>query len=134
MPSIRGSRAPGPGPLMQTSVEDHVIYQVANAPLRSYPYAHFYVESVFPDDFYAELRRNWPSASCFVTLESTGRVDKGAYPERFIMPLDNREVAELPPDKRAFWSELSAWMLRSNRFFYTVMGKFEAQLQTRFGG
>ena len=118
---------------MQTSVEDHVIYQVANAPLRSYPFPHFYVESVFPVDFYPQLRRNWPSAAQLVSLESTGRVPKGAYPERFIMPLKKQQIAELPSDKRAFWSELSAWMLGSTRFFFTVMDKFEPQLRARFG-
>lgn len=118
---------------MQTAVEDHVIYQVANAPLRSHPYPHFYVESVFPADFYEELRRNWPTAAQLVSLESTGRVSKGSYPERFIMPLKEQEIAKLSSDKRAFWSELSAWMLGSTRFFFAVMDKFEPHLRARFG-
>ena len=118
---------------MQTSVEDHVIYQVANAPLRSHPFTHFYVESVFPPDFYPQLRRNWPSAAQLVSLASTGRVSKGAYPERFIMPLKQDQVAELPADKRVFWGEFAAWMLGSTRFFFTVMDKFEADLRARFG-
>jgi len=118
---------------MHTAVEDHVIYQVANAPLRIYPFPHFYIDSVFPPDFYAELRRNWPSAAQLVSLESTGRVRKGAYRERFIMPLKKREVEALPPDKRAFWNGLSAWMLGSTRFFLAVKDKFEAPLRARFG-
>src|SRR5213075_378270 len=113
--------------------EDHVIYQVANAPLRSYPYPHFYVEEVFPPEFYEELRRNWPSADQLVSLESTGRVPKGAYRERFIMPLKKHEIEALPPDKGAFWSELSSWMLGSKRFFFTVMDKFETAIHARFG-
>ena len=117
---------------MQTAVEDHVIYQVANAPLRRHPYPHFYVEEVFPPEFYEALRRNWPSADQLVSLESTGRVAKGAYPERFIMPLKKEQLDALPPDKRAFWSELDAWMLGSERFFFTIMDKFEAALRGRF--
>src|SRR5436853_7431030 len=118
---------------MQTAVEDHVIYQVANAPLRSYPYPHFYVEEVFPPEFFEELRRNWPSAEQLVSLESTGRVAKGHYMERFIMPLKEREIEALPPDKRAFWSELSAWMLGSTRCFFAIMDKFEPAIRARFG-
>lgn len=118
---------------MQTSVEDHVIYQVANAPVRLHPFPHVYIESVFPADFYAELRRNWPSAEHLVSLESTGRVTKGAYTERFIMPLHDKQIAALPDEKRAFWSELAGWMLGSSRFLFTVMDKFNAPLRTRFG-
>ena len=118
---------------MQTSVEDHVIYQVANAPVRPHPFPHFYIESVFPPEFYPELRRNWPNAAQLVSLASTGRVSKGSYAERFIMPLKQRQIGDLPPDKRAFWSELSAWMLGSDRFFFTVMDKFEAPIRARFG-
>ena len=117
---------------MQTAVEDHVIYQIANAPLRMYPFPHVYVESVFPADFYSELRRNWPSAAQLVSLESTGRVPQGAYPERFIMPLHTKQIAALPPEKRAFWTDLSGWMLGAERFLYAVMDKFETQLRSRF--
>jgi hypothetical protein len=43
---------------MYSGVEEHVCYQVANAPIRDYPYPHIYVESVFPPDFYRAMRRN----------------------------------------------------------------------------
>lgn len=92
---------------MYSGVEEHVIYQIANAPIREYPYAHIYVESVFPPDFYRELRKNWPTAANLVSLESTGRVPKGAYPERFIMPLRKAEVDTLPGESREFWIMLS---------------------------
>lgn len=118
---------------MQTAVEDHVVYQVANAPLRLHPFPHLYVESVFPEDFYPHLRHNWPSADQLVSLASTGRVSKGAYAERFIMPLHEREVAALPEGKREFWKEISGWMLSSDRFFLAVMDKFEMPLRERFG-
>ena len=36
---------------MSSAVEEHVLYQIANAPVREYPYAHIYVENVFTDDF-----------------------------------------------------------------------------------
>lgn len=118
---------------MQTAVEDHVIYQLANAALRWYPYPHLYVESVFPPEFYAELRRNWPDAEHLVSLGSTGRVGKGRYAERFIMQLKERELNALPPGKRDFWSELSSWMLGSPRFFWALMEKFGPAIRERFG-
>ena len=43
------------------------------------------IEDAFPDDFYAELRANWPDSSAFKPLAETGRVSKGSYPERFVL-------------------------------------------------
>ena len=53
---------------MSSAVEEQVIYQIANAPMCDYPYPHFYVENVFPADFYARLRANWPESSSLVAL------------------------------------------------------------------
>ena len=36
---------------MSSIVEEHVLYQIANAQVRQYPYAHIYVENIFPHDY-----------------------------------------------------------------------------------
>jgi hypothetical protein len=118
---------------MSSSVEEHVIYAIANAPMREYPYAHIYVEQIFPPDFYARLRASWPRASDLVSLESTGRVPKGAYPERFIMPLRQDKVAQLLPDAQAFWTETAEWLLGA-RVLGALVEKFDAHVQKRFEG
>jgi hypothetical protein len=118
---------------MYSGVNEYVIYQIANSPMREYPYPHIYVDSVFPPDFYRELRRNWPTAENLVTLESTGRVPRGAYPQRFIMPLRDDEVEKLPPDRRQFWKEFSEWLLGSHRFMEALIEKFEPFVKQRFG-
>lgn len=117
---------------MYHAAQEHVIYTIANAPLRTYPFPHLYVDSIFPPDYYAELRRNWPNASQFVTLESTGRVPKGAYPERFFMPLSNEAVGKLPEESQAFWTEFATWMLVSDRLLGAVLDKFEPFVRARF--
>ena len=118
---------------MYSGVEEHVIYQIANAPIREYPYPHIYVDSVFPPDFYADLRRNWPTAGHLVTLESTGRVPKGAYPERFIMPLRKSEVDKLPEASRLFWTAFAEWLVVGHRFMEALIRKFEPFAKQRFG-
>lgn len=118
---------------MYSGVEEHVIYQIANAPIREYPYAHIYVESVFPPDFYRELRKNWPTAANLVSLESTGRVPKGAYPERFIMPLRKAEVNALPEQSREFWTRFAEWLIAGHRFMQILIEKFDPFVQRRFG-
>ena len=73
---------------ISSAAEEHVLYQIYNAPIREYPYPHFYVENVFPGDFYPLLRENWPGMSALIQLPKTGRVSKGAYPDRYVLPLD----------------------------------------------
>lgn len=117
---------------MSSNVEQHVLYQIANAPMREYPYAHIYVENVFPADFYAALRENWPDPSALVSLADTGRVPKGAYRERFVMPFTPAEIDKLPEERRAFWTEFATWMI-TQEFLTAMIDKFEPYVKERFG-
>lgn len=116
---------------MSFSVEQHVIYQIANAPMREHPFPHLFVDSVFPADFYAKLRSCWLDASSLVRLGESGRVSRGAYPERFIFQLTVDEIEKLPPDRREFWSEFSDWLL-GPRFLDALMLKFRYHVRGRF--
>lgn len=117
---------------MFSAVEEQVIYQIANAPIRDYPYPHFYVEQVFPDDFYAQLRANWPDSSSLVSLPDTGRVSKGVYKERFVLPLTEAGLNKLSEDRRAFWTELADWLM-AYRFLAAMVEKFDRHVNKRFG-
>lgn len=116
---------------MQHGALEHVIRQMESAPMRTFPFPHIYVESVFPADYYAQLRQSWPNASCLVPLGSTGRVPDGAYPERFIMPLTTKNVEGLPDETRTFWGDFSQWMLKSNEFLLATIARFEPYIRTR---
>ena len=118
---------------MFSGAEEHVVYRILNAPMRGYPYPHIYVDSVFPPDFYAALRGNWPSAEHLVSLAATNRVTGGAYAERFIMPLRKAEIEKLPKTSREFWTEFSGWLL-SGRFLDAMVEKFEEYVRMRYGG
>lgn len=117
---------------MSSTAEEHVLYQIANAPIRTYPYAHIYVENVFPDDFYAALRANWPDQSALASIASTGRVPKDAYPERFVMPFKPSEIDRFSEDRRPFWNEFAGWLI-TQRFMTAMIDKFEPYVRERFG-
>ncbi len=117
---------------MSSSVEEYVLYQIANSPVREYPYAHIYVENVFPDDFYTALRANWPDTSSLISLADTGRVPKNAYRERFVMPFTPAEVEKLNEARRPFWQDFAGWLLKQ-RFLTAMIDKFEPYAKARFG-
>jgi hypothetical protein len=117
---------------MSSAVEQHVIYRIANAPLREYPYPHFYLESVFPDEFYRSVRKYWPDGASLVSLADSGRVTPGAYPDRFILPFTPKKIEKLSKEKRDFWHDFGSWFL-GERFLQALLRKFSSGLQRRFG-
>ncbi len=117
---------------MSSFVEEHVLYRIFNAPVCEYPYPHIFVENVFPDSFYEELRHNWPDAAAFVPLGDTGRVPRGAYPERFVIPITEEGVGTLAPERRPFWMEFGQWFT-AERFCMAMIRKFERHVYERLG-
>lgn len=114
---------------MNSALEAQLLYSVANAPVRPFPYPHIYVPEVFPADFYAELMRNMPDPSAMVPI-GQARPVKG-YKERFV--LDPAKAGDvLPEGQAAFWSDLNA-LLTAGAFRDALIGKFRPSIASRFG-
>lgn len=118
---------------MSSTVEDHVLSRIAEAPIQRLPTPHFYLEGVFPDDYYRALLANMPGDEDYTCLGDTGRVPKGAYRERFVFIPTSEDIDRLPEEKRDFWRDFSKW-LYGERFFRTMVGKFSQAAATRFAG
>lgn len=74
---------------------EHVVYQLRNAKINEYPFPHFYIEEVFPWDFYAKLRENLPKDENY--SEEVGKY-KG---RRFADPVDDL----LQPFKSSYFAQ-----------------------------
>lgn len=127
MDSAAGLCHPGP---MTRAWEAPVLYNIANAPLRAFPYPHIYVRDVFPPAFYAELQAHIPDPAAMVPIEEARPV-KG-YKERFV--LDLADTGErLDAGRRAFWTGLQAG-LTGGGLKTALLQKFAAEVQRRFAG
>ena len=115
---------------VETELE--VLYRIGNAAVREYPYPHIYVPDIFPEDFYAELRRNLPPQSAMKNLGDLGRVAGNTYPARGVLPLTQEHLVVLDEAKRGFWERLGSWLL-GRRFADIMIGKFAPYLAQRFG-
>ncbi len=60
------------------------LYRLSNLRINRYPFEHAILEDTIPADLYGEMLDNLPPHDEFVPLHSTGRVGKGAYPNRFV--------------------------------------------------
>jgi len=116
---------------MSSYAEQHLIYRMANAEIRLYPYPHFYVEQVFPPEFYARLRDCFPQAAAMPQLKTIRPVGSGYSEQRLCVPLAPEPVGQLPAKEREFWTETAQWLL-GNRFFNILMQKFQPFLAERF--
>lgn len=108
------------------------MYRLANAPVRPFPFPHFFVEDVFPAELFARLRRQLPPMEAYRTIGESGRVAKGAYPERFTLDFLPEHFQRLNAGDRAVWTDLAEWLL-GPPFRFSVLSKFEGLLRQRFG-
>jgi hypothetical protein len=118
--------------MSSVETELEVLYRIGNAAVREYPFPHLYLPGVFPDGFYAEIRRNLPPQSAMRTLGQMGRIQGGDYPERGVLAMTADDLARLDAPQRDFWERTAQWLL-GRRFFDLVVGKFAPYLMHRFG-
>jgi hypothetical protein len=118
---------------MSFDVEQYLHYQIANTPILSHPFPHFYVRAVFPEQWYRELSARLPDQRFYKRLDETGTVPKGAYPERFICELTDARTAEQERDgKPGPWHEISH-VFEGPSFAQLVLTRFNDAITTRFG-
>ena len=115
---------------MSFDVEQYVRYRIANAAVNPYPFAHCYVENVFPPAFYRQLLDELPDSGGYAPISDTGTVTRGAYDERFVC-----ELAQLATERPSspVWPAIASWILQP-AFAEFIVRKFRGAIAERFGG
>ena len=117
---------------MHIDVNDHVMYKIANEPILTYPYPHFFIQSIFPESFYENILSNLPPTSKYTSIDETGRVTQGLYKERFIISLPDG-IEALDTHQQDFWIQLTSWLLGDD-FLNLLIDKFQPFMAERFSG
>lgn len=117
---------------MSSSVEAYVRYRIANAPLLTFPFPHFFIRDIFPDDFYTSLISYLPDQEFFNRTARAIAVPQDGYKERSICSLKDLENNHSNAQSALFWQSISSWMLSKN-FSSLIAEKFEDTLIERFG-
>jgi hypothetical protein len=116
---------------MSLDVEAHVVYRIANTPIREFPFPHIFVPDVFPAAYYRELLGQLPPDERLQTLQSLGRVTGNYAETRLVMPMTPKDLMGLDAPYRAFWEQLCSWLL-GGRFGQFIVMKFAPYLRQRF--
>ncbi len=93
---------------MFVEAKKHSLERIAATPVVVQPFAHMVVENIFPDAFYAELRRRLLPTQAYRQLASTGRVSKSYNPARHVLMSDDLDQVVGDPEARDFWKSLFA--------------------------
>lgn len=116
---------------MDEVVLSHVIDRLKNVTVRTSPFPHFYIENIFPDDYYQELIAHLPETSSYVNLGQLGKTDPRIYQQRLVLPLQEDELCRLPFGHLLFWSQFAA-ALKSQTWCEMLVEKFQPYIQERF--
>lgn len=117
---------------MFSDAELQLAYKIGNVPFGMFPYPHFYLQDVFPADFYRQLQQNLPDPQAMIPIEKARPVQ--GYKERFVLGLTDEHLATLPEAKRAFWKEINRWMVKESSFANLIFTKFQPFIEQRFAG
>lgn len=116
---------------MFLDAEMQLAYKVGNVPFGMFPYPHFYINDVFPREFYADIQRNLPRFDELKPIEEARPVR--GYKERFVLGMRDKDLEALPEAKREFWNGFMRWLVGSN-FRSLVLRKFKPFIDQRFAG
>jgi hypothetical protein len=118
---------------MASHVQHHVVYSLANTPVRAHPFPHVYVRDVFPEDFYREVRAHLPPPAAFTSLKTLGRVSAGYPDTRWVLPITPEAVGALDEPYRTFWTWFGEQFL-AGEFLERMLAHFAPWLEQRWGG
>jgi hypothetical protein len=116
---------------MFSDVRHYVQYQIMNAPMRSYPTPHIYIEQVFPPEFYDRLIASLPPDNAYMRLVDTKRVNEQYSPHRFSLFPSQLEQAKMDVERRVFWHRVFQ-TFSNEEFRRIVLAKFQGPILERF--
>lgn len=107
---------------------------IADATVSLDPTPHWYVDQVFPQDFYNELMVRMPEPSAFTSITEMGWVTDGGGSEaqRGVLELSAQALQRLDPELAGFWQEIGK-QFRTENFALTMLRKFLPHIAERYG-
>lgn len=110
----------------------HVVGRLRAAEVVREPYPHYYLENVFPDDYYQSLLRNLPGSTVYQNLFEVTDLKLEHFRHRDQRDLNDGWTANLPGEIKDFWDGFNEWFMGTD-LAQAVMTSFATELRERFG-
>lgn len=135
-PVVPASSGPASPQAMHDEAREFLTYQLSNTRVAEYPFPHFFVQPVFPQGYYALMRRHWPGDETLTPIHATGRVggrDTSApYLQRRVFELQGDVGTRMPAPIAAFWKGFAEWFTADSLREF-IVSRMSSYLAERFG-
>ena len=108
---------------------DHVSERLRTARVDPDPFPHYYLEHVFPDDYYQELLSNLPPSDVYENLYEVTDLKLDHFRHRDQRDMNEGWVDRLPAELRSFWRSFNEWFL-GPELAQAVLASFDDQRAT----
>ena len=119
---------------MFLDTELHVAYRILNTPILNFPFPHFYVENVFPHDFYSKIQENLLTEKEMTSMADLYPQNTGlaSYKDRFVMDFTRADsMNKVGKKKKEFWTSFGE-NFSKGAFGSVIQTKFKKFLDMRF--
>lgn len=109
-----------------------LIERLRSAKVEADPFPHYYLENVFPEDYYRELLRHLPGSGVYENLYEVTDLKLDHFRHRYQRDLNDGWTNALPPQLQPFWNSFNAWFL-SPELAQATLESFAEPLRSRIG-
>ena len=102
---------------------EHFIDRLRSTRVELDPFPHYFVEHVFPEDYYRELLRNLPPSDVYKNLYEVTDLKLDHFRHRDQRDMDHGWTDRLPAEQKIFWESFNQWFL-SDELAQAVMKSF----------
>jgi hypothetical protein len=111
----------------------HFVTRLRTAEVVFEPYPHYYLENVFPTEYYQELLRHLPTSAAYENYLSYATLFKlDHFQYRVQRGINEGWTKNLPAELREFWGSFNEWFL-GPELAQAALESFAAPLRSRFG-
>jgi hypothetical protein len=116
--------------LTPNRVVQHLVQRVSEAHVETWPFQHFYVEGIFPNDIYKEILANLPAKASYRPFNPRRWKNAKGDATRDRLCLSEGELERIDTERRSFWRMLTE-ALESGAFRNAVYTKLRADIAIR---
>lgn len=90
---------------------NHLTGRLREAKVDTDPFPHFYLEGVFPEEYYAQLLRHLPGSDVYENLYEVTDLKLDHFRHRYQRDMNENWTSALQPELRSFWNSFNEWFL-----------------------
>ena len=110
----------------------HMVERLRTSEVLMDPYPHYFLEQIFPDDYYRELLRNLPGSTVYQNLFEITDLKLDHFRYRDQKDIGTGWTDLLPGAPKVFWDTFNAWFL-GPEMARAALHTFAEPMRVRFG-